>query len=383
MHRIIQHYQWVVDVLKAALGWKKSQSHAAPSSTLTAQGAKVTDSPVASGTNISQRINSPTVNLSLVAPTLGTPGRERYDEWRELIEEIHESIEQMGYAFMPLVAVKPGDERNDYQAGIRRGNRVLRNRILIAEPIKQSGLIEDWDDLVAYAHDGRGPRDRWQHGCPTMGGFDTKAREFQEKLMRVARQDIDTARGGPAPTVVPAKTERPVPNLVYAGGKRKFVFISPSQNEGICDPRTEDERTNSVEAFLLKFENRKDENGRMIGRALNVIAKMTFRHKNEVRERDIDYGVWLNSPCNSTEMGIGDTRELVLMCVLENKLVTFEDRRSGNRFFGSEGFAYIQDGDVEDYDRVDVTIIDQNSQASLRTKLKVWREGASFFSSEL
>src|SRR6266481_3047026 len=197
MDWIIHHYKLIVDLVKTVLGWKKSSSHAAPSSTLTAQGAKVTNSPVASGTNISQTINSPTVNLSLPTPLFGAPGRERYEEWRELIDEIHESIEQMGYAFVPIVAHEVGDERCDYQAGIRRGNRVLRNRILIAEAIQKSGLIQDWDELVRYAHSGRGPRDRWEEGSPTMGGFETKARTFQEKLMQVAREDVLASTAAP------------------------------------------------------------------------------------------------------------------------------------------------------------------------------------------
>ena len=181
----------------------------------------------------------------------------------------------------------------------------------------------------------------------------------------------------------PPNTERPAPNLVYAGGRRKLVFISPSQSEGICDPRTEEQRGNSVEAFLLRFENRGAGSNRKIGRALNVIAKMKFRHKNGVTERDIDYGVWLNSPCNSTDFGIGDTCELVLMCVLDDRLVTFEDRRSGNLVFGPEGFTYIQEGNVQDFERVDITLIDQSSQASLVIRLKVWRKGSSFYSSEV
>lgn len=182
----------------------------------------------------------------------------------------------------------------------------------------------------------------------------------------------------------PPKTESQIPNLVYAGGRRRSVFISPSQDEGICDPRNEDQREKSVEAFLLKFENRKADSDREISPARNVIAKMKFRHKNGVTERDIDYGVWLNSPCNSTDIGIGDTCELVLACVVgKDEIVTFEDRRRGNLLFGSEGFAYLQEGDIEDYERVDVTLIDQNSQAGLSIKLKFWRNGASFFSSEL
>ena len=97
----------------------------------------------------------------------------------------------MGYAFMPIVVITPGDESNDYQAGIRRGNRVLRDRIFIAESVKKYRLIEKWDELVLYAHSGRAPRDRWERGCPTMGGFDKKARAFlDEKLMEIAREDM-------------------------------------------------------------------------------------------------------------------------------------------------------------------------------------------------
>lgn len=189
-------WEWVfsgVGVLALALfiEWLRRRSRSSPqSASITAQDAKVVDSPVASGTGIIQTVNSPTINVSLPAPAPGSPGNERYNEWRELIDEIHESIVRMGYAFMPLVPVKAGDDRNDYQAGIRRGNRVLGNRILIADAIQKSELKKDWDELVQYAHSGRGPRDRWEQGTPTMGGFDAKAREFQEKLMRIARQDM-------------------------------------------------------------------------------------------------------------------------------------------------------------------------------------------------
>src|ERR1700739_4853067 len=111
--------------------WLRRRLHSwGQQATITTQGAKVSESPVASGTGITQNVNSPTFNLSLPAVAPGSPGSERYNEWRELIDEIHESIVRMGYAFMPLVPVKAGDDRNDYQAGIRRGNRVLGNRIL-------------------------------------------------------------------------------------------------------------------------------------------------------------------------------------------------------------------------------------------------------------
>jgi hypothetical protein len=109
----------------------------------------------------------------------------------------------MGYAF---VAFKMHDERYDYQAGIRRGNRILRNRILIAAPIEESGLLKDWDELAQYAHAGRRPRDRWEKSSPTMGGFDTKAHTFKEKLMQVASEDMTSAQ---SPALIPLQNRRP------------------------------------------------------------------------------------------------------------------------------------------------------------------------------
>jgi|HubBroStandDraft_6_1064221.scaffolds.fasta_scaffold07978_3 hypothetical protein len=192
--------------------------------------------------------------------------------------------------------------------------------------------------------------------------------------------------GHAAPVLAQTQRPRPeitAPNFVYVPGKRKSVFISPWAREGFCNPLTQHQRENSVDAFVLKFENRKPESDCTIGRGLNVIAKLKFHHKNGVTARDIDYGVWLNSPCNSTDMGIGDTRELMLLCVLESGVVTFEDRRSGNRYFDSEGFSYFEYLNIDDYNRVDVTLVDQNSQATLSVKLKFWREGANFCTSEL
>lgn len=85
MQWTIQSYREIVDFLKVALGLKKS-SPAAPSSTMTAQGAKVTNSPVASGTNISQTINSPTtINVSL--PHTPVPSETLTESWLDLFRE--------------------------------------------------------------------------------------------------------------------------------------------------------------------------------------------------------------------------------------------------------------------------------------------------------
>ena len=90
MHWLSQNYQWLFDgvggaVVIALIGfgyrrWKKSPNYPAPSSTLTAQGAKVANSPVASGAGITQNVNSPTVHIHLAQtaarPTLNVEIRE-------------------------------------------------------------------------------------------------------------------------------------------------------------------------------------------------------------------------------------------------------------------------------------------------------------------
>jgi hypothetical protein len=111
---------------------------------------------------------------------------------------------------------------------------------------------------------------------------------------------------------------------------------------------------------------------------MNVIAKIRFRSTVGDRERVIDYGVWLNSPCNSTDMGTGDTRELLLMCVMDDgSLESFEDRREGSHQFQDE-FSYIDIGCVDGLEVVEITLIDRNSQAILNCKFRVWRDGIRF-----
>jgi hypothetical protein len=193
-------WEWVfsgIGVLAVALliEWLRRRPHpSGQQATITAQGARVSDSPVASGSNILQTVNSPTYNVSLRVPTAaGAPGNERYSEWRELIHELHESFQQIGYAFLPLNVITTGIETNDYEAGIRRGYHVLRNRILIADVLKNAGMMEKFQKIVEYAVSADTPRDPSQRGCPTVTGFDIMASKFEDELMDIARKDAGYA----------------------------------------------------------------------------------------------------------------------------------------------------------------------------------------------
>ena len=81
MDWLLQNYKWLFDGIggvavvallgyaaKRFFGSKPKPAGQEASAALTAQGAKVTDSPVASGSGIKQTVNSPTVNLNLGSP---------------------------------------------------------------------------------------------------------------------------------------------------------------------------------------------------------------------------------------------------------------------------------------------------------------------------
>jgi hypothetical protein len=105
-----------------------------------------------------------------------------------------------------------------------------------------------------------------------------------------------------APPIPVGRTARP--NIEYVGSREKSIYVSPYSRDGICDPRTDVEHKKALWCLVLQFENR-ILGDRTISRARNVIAKMTFQSEDGVRRRSISYGVWLNSPCNCTDFGIG------------------------------------------------------------------------------
>jgi hypothetical protein len=151
---------------------------------------------VATGSNISQSINSPTVlhwptiNLPPPSPPSGTTDQQRYNEWRELIGEIDKSFIQIGYAFHDINVIKPRDDSNDPQAGIQSGLRAISNKLLIADALKQAHILEKYQEIVRYALSAHDPLDPGQQPCPTIQGFNVKARAFQQEITEMAQRDM-------------------------------------------------------------------------------------------------------------------------------------------------------------------------------------------------
>lgn len=367
----------------ALIGWLL-KSRFSPETPAAIDNSRRTTSPVAAGSNISQRNFSPDYNFTLPFLPSGAPGRERYDEWRELSHELHEALNQIGYVFLPVNAVTPGIETNDYEVGISRGYKVIRNRLAIADTLAREKVLEKYQELVKYAVSAESPREPNQRGCPTVVGFNLKARAFEDELMEIARND--TGKIAPRPELV-QRSEPPVPNLNFAGSKQKLIFIAPKARNGICDPRNAGEREKAYRALILRFENRLATD-RKIGYAAHVIARLRFYSPSKATERIIDYGVWLNSQEQSTAIGVGDTAELLLFCDADDAsrkvdaLLTFSDRRAPLHSFYDE-WSYLEEAVVDDLQMVEVTILDKSTQASCSYRFKYWRDGDSFCVQEL
>jgi hypothetical protein len=178
------------------------------------------------------------------------------------------------------------------------------------------------------------------------------------------------------------KTGNPIvfPRFEFKGTREKQVFISPYARRGITDPHDDEETEKSVQALVLRFENVSRDG--IAKRAMDVVAKMSFRSANGVTEQAVDYGIWLNSPCNCTDMEVGDTRELVLICVMDGKLFSFDDRRELNHDFQSP-WSWLDDNRIVDgLENVEVRLIDRRVGATQTFKFRIWRTGIRLYSSE-
>jgi hypothetical protein len=85
------------------------------------------------------------------------------------------------------------DQREDYHDGIQRGYRVLRSRILIANVLKNAGMLEKFQSIVDYVVSAHTPREPSQRGCPTVTGFNIKAGQFEDEVMELARKDSESS----------------------------------------------------------------------------------------------------------------------------------------------------------------------------------------------
>jgi hypothetical protein len=344
VHWLSINYQWVVAVVAMPIilfllkRWadspKKTASAAPTQAALSAKGSTVSNSPVASGSGNTQNINAPVFNVSLPASTPGAPGNQRYSEWRELIHELHESFQQIGYAFLPLNVITPGIETNDYQAGIRRGYRVLRNRILIADLLKNAGMMDKFQKIVEYAVSTDTPRDPSQRGCPTRAGFVIMASKFEDELMELARKDSGLASIQTSSTGITQRThsqpetptaETPRANLVFCSSDTIAIQESWS-SDGVF---FQHDRGNI--AAVVRFSN-----DAVIGaKNEEAVVKAAIIYRDGARELLRVTGCWLEQGgAGVVRFRVDDSHKLIIgliqggeFCVLDKCEVLAHRRR--------------------------------------------------------
>jgi hypothetical protein len=126
---------------------------------------------------------------------------------------------------------------------------------------------------------------------------------------------------------------------------------------------------------VFEFENTPSDNA---DEATDVIAKIRFRSLDDKTEEQIPYGVWLNATLNSVDMGIGDTRELVVLCVnSDRKLCAFSDRRSVGHGFHS-AWSWFDTHIVEGMESVEIRILDQKTGTVKKFVRRVSFDGEQF-----
>ena len=312
---------------------KKTTGAAPTQAVLSAEGSSVSNSPVVGGSGNTQNVNAPVFNVSLPASTPGAPGNQRYSEWRELIHELHESFQQIGYAFLPLNVIAPGIETNDYQAGIHRGYRVLRNRILIADLLKNAGMMDKFQKIVEYAVSTDTPRDPLQRGCPTMTGFDIMASKFEDELMELARKDSGLASiqtsGTGITQKIPKQPETPTAE-------------TPRANIAVCSPDTIAiqeswsgggvffQHVDGNIAAVVRFSN----DAVMRAKNKEAVVKAAIIYRDGARELLRVTGCWLEQGAGEVRFRVDDSHKLIIgliqggeFCVLDKREVLAHRRR--------------------------------------------------------
>ena len=113
-------------------------------------------------------------------------------EWRELIDEMHECFNHMANFRNPTDAILIPNSEVD--ASIRKGFRILRSRVFIADAIAQNKIMEEWEKLRTY-------RDPDLPHAPghalTPVGFNQRAADLEDMLMEAVRHDLKLAARRP------------------------------------------------------------------------------------------------------------------------------------------------------------------------------------------
>jgi hypothetical protein len=147
------------------------------------------------------------------------------------------------------------------------------------------------------------------------------------------------------------------PHFEFTGLGYKHLFVSPDHKEGIVEPTSDEQEENSVSAVTFNITNTAVAD-RTSKDAINVIGRIRFYSKDWSKKRDVPHGVWVGSPCDCTDIDVGEEKELILILVNGSDYATLRDLRAD---INKQYPIYFRQEDVEWFLYVRVKVTDQNS----------------------
>jgi hypothetical protein len=167
-----------------------------------------------------------------------------------------------------------------------------------------------------------------------------------------------SAQGEPEPP-----PPQPKPHFEFLGPAMRYLYFSHDPREGVREPATRNQEDAEVWAITLRFTNLAK--GALSLDAMNVFSRMRIYDETWMHSVDVDYGVWIGSAAECTDMDVGSVRELLLIVYGDhNSYYTFRDMRHGGRFEISEDITYVREINVDWITNVEVILTDQRSHTS-------------------
>lgn len=108
-------------------------------------------------------------------------------EYRDLLDGLHECMQQMSAAFLPISVTSPGTDPN---SGMRHGYVLIHSRIFTAAALAKFEIKRRWKELCAHVIEAQTPRAPTQRGGPTMASFNLRAGQFEDELANFVREDL-------------------------------------------------------------------------------------------------------------------------------------------------------------------------------------------------
>ena len=253
-------YEWVFSGIGASVlvlffeWWRRKRrspaSHKENNAAITAQGAKVSDSPVASGSNISQTVNSPTVSVHVDLANQGVPPTHREEMRQETKARPHiirGSIGTVGLAPDEDTDIWHISEQGDEGIIVQFANEAHETEANAGAWVKAHLVYRDTDGVERERITGCWLEEAYQavkfevddtHNLilGVLGGASFYGLENRRK--EIARYSVDTTKGRlvsnfPAGTVEVRLTNADSGAILYTG---KFLVTTPPLKAVPCHP---------------------------------------------------------------------------------------------------------------------------------------------------